>query len=187
MRVIAGTARSLRLKAPLGTDTRPTYDRTKETLFNVLMPWISQCRFLDLYSGSGAIGIEAISRGADEAVFVEKSSEAVRVIEENISHCKFDTQSTVMKMDALMALRHLEGKGAFDIIFLDPPFNKGLEEDVLRYLSSSDLINNETLIVVEASNDTDFTYISQLGFHIIKEKIYKTNQHIFITKERTNE
>ncbi|NLG04977.1 MAG: 16S rRNA (guanine(966)-N(2))-methyltransferase RsmD [Clostridia bacterium] len=187
MRVIAGTARSLKLKAPIGTDTRPTYDRTKETLFNVLMPWISQSRFLDLYSGSGAIGIEAISRGAKEAYFVEKSPEAVKIIEDNISHCKFDSQSNVMRMDTLMALRHLEGKGAFDIIFMDPPFNKGMEFEVLKYLQSSDLLHEDTLIVVEASNDTDFSDLDQLGFNIIKEKIYKTNQHIFMTKECTNE
>lgn len=183
MRVIAGTARSLPLKTPAGMVTRPTSDKIKETLFNVLMPYLADAKFLDLYSGSGGIGIEAISRGAEFACFVEKNREAVQCIEQNLRFTKFEGQALVMKSDVMMALRQLEGKHVFDVIFMDPPYNEQLEAQVLEYLSGSALIHDDTLIVVEASKETDFDYLDGLGFYVIKQKDYKTNKHIWIGKE----
>lgn len=183
MRVIAGIARSLPLKTPDGLDTRPTSDKTKETLFNVLMPYLSDCRFLDLFSGSGGIGIEAISRGAQYAVFVEKSRTAIKCIEDNLNFTKFLPKSRIMTMDAMSALRQLNGREKFDIIFMDPPYNQELEKDVLTMLASSDLLNEDAVIVAEASNDTDFSYVSELGFSIWKVKKYKTNSHVFLKRE----
>ena len=113
MRIIAGTARSLPLKALDGKDTRPTTDRIKETLFNILQSGISGCRFLDLFAGSGQIGLEALSRGAEYAVFVENSKKACAVIEDNIRFTKFGDKSRLLAMDALCAVRSLEGTGAF--------------------------------------------------------------------------
>ena len=155
MRIIAGTARSLPLKTIEGKDTRPTTDKTKETLFNVMQFDVPGAYFLDLFAGSGQIGLEALSRGAAYAVFVE---------------------------DAVTAVRTLEGKYKFDIIFMDPPYNKELEKEVLIALSDSDILKEDTLIVVEASNDTDFDYLTELGYEIVKEKIYKTNKHVFIKR-----
>lgn len=183
MRVIAGIARSLPLKTPDGTDTRPTSDKTKETLFNVLMPYLADCRFLDLFSGSGGIGIEAISRGASYAVFVEKSRTAVKCIEDNLRFTKFASDAKVMPVDAMSALRQLNGREKFDIIFMDPPYNQELERDVLSALSSFDLLNEDAIVVAEASNETDFSYVSELGFSIWKVKKYKTNSHVFMKKE----
>ena len=97
MRVIAGKCRSLPLKTLEGLETRPTTDRTKETLFNVLQPWIPGCRFLDLFSGSGGIGIEALSRGAVKAVFVEQSRKAVTVIRENLQFTKLLPEAVIMQ------------------------------------------------------------------------------------------
>ena len=94
MRIIAGTCRSLRLKTPKGLNTRPTTDRIKETLFNILQPQLGNARFLDLYSGSGGIGLEALSRGAKEAVFVENNKEAISCIEENIRFTKMNDRSS---------------------------------------------------------------------------------------------
>lgn len=180
MRIIAGTARSLPLKTIEGKDTRPTTDKTKETLFNVMQFDVPGAYFLDLFAGSGQIGLEALSRGAAYAVFVENSSKAASCIEDNIHFTKFDKVSRLMMTDAVTAVRTLEGKYKFDIVFMDPPYNKELEKEVLITLSDSDILKDDTLIVVEASNDTDFDYLTELGYEIVKEKIYKTNKHVFI-------
>ena len=132
MRVIAGKARRLNLKTIPGIDTRPTTDRIKETLFNILQPELLECRFLDLFSGSGGIGIEALSRGASYAVFVEKNPKAAACIRENLAFTKLAEDGKLLNMDVLQALRSLEGKGVFDIIFMDPPYNNELERQVLE-------------------------------------------------------
>ena len=182
MRIIAGTARSLPLKTIEGKDTRPTTDKTKETLFNVMQFDVPGAYFLDLFAGSGQIGLEALSRGAAYAVFVENSRKAAACIEDNIHFTKFDKVSRLMMTDAVTAVRTLEGKYKFDIVFMDPPYNKELEKEVLITLSDSDILKDDTLIVVEASNDTDFDYLTELGYEIVKEKIYKTNKHVFIKR-----
>ena len=182
MRIIAGIARSLPLKTIEGKDTRPTTDKTKETLFNVMQFDVPGAYFLDLFAGSGQIGLEALSRGAAYAVFVENSRKAASCIEDNIRFTKFDKVSKLMMTDAVTAVRTLEGKYKFDIVFMDPPYNKELEKEVLIALSDSDILKDDTLIVVEASNDTDFDYLTELGYEIVKEKIYKTNKHVFIKR-----
>lgn len=182
MRVIAGSARRLNLITPKGFDTRPTTDKSKETLFNCLMPYIADASFLDIFSGSGGIGIEALSRGAKRAVFLENSKEALACIEKNLKTTHFEDIGEVYKGDAFASLKMLEARGPFDIIFMDPPFNKGLEESVLKYLVSSRLISDDTIIVVEASNETSFDYVSDLGFEIFKLKQYKNNRHLFLRK-----
>lgn len=182
MRIIAGTARSLPLKTIEGKDTRPTTDKTKETLFNVMQFDVPGAYFLDLFAGSGQIGLEALSRGAAYAVFVENSRKAASCIEDNIRFTKFDKVSKLMMTDAVTAVRTLEGKYKFDIVFMDPPYNKELEKEVLIALSDSDILKDDTLIVVEASNDTAFDYLTEFGYEIVKEKIYKTNKHVFIKR-----
>lgn len=184
IRVIAGSARRLMLKTPQGYDTRPTSDKVKETLFNILAPYIySDTCFLDLYAGSGSIGIEALSRGAGRAVFVEKGREAVACIKENLKTTRFEDKATVMNTDALSALNRLEGREMFDIIFMDPPYNNEYEKDVLDYLAGSSLLNEDALIVVEADNTTDFDYLDELGFEVVKYKKYKNNCHLFIRRK----
>ena len=182
MRIIAGTARSLPLKTIEGKDTRPTTDKTKETLFNVMQFDVPGAYFLDLFALIGQIGLEALSRGAAYAVFVENSRKAASCIEDNIRFTKFDKVSKLMMTDAVTAVRTLEGKYKFDIVFMDPPYNKELEKEVLIALSDSDILKDDTLIVVEASNDTDFDYLTEFGYEIVKEKIYKTNKHVFIKR-----
>lgn len=140
MRIIAGTARSLPLKTIEGKDTRPTTDKTKETLFNVMQFDVPGAYFLDLFAGSGQIGLEALSRGAAYAVFVENSRKATSCIEDNIHFTKFDKVSRLMMTDAVTAVRTLEGKYKFDIVFMDPPYNKELEKEVLITLSDSDIL-----------------------------------------------
>ena len=182
MRVIAGTARSMPLKTVKGMDVRPTTDKTKETLFNVLQTDVPDSRFLDLFSGSGAIGIEALSRGADYAVFVEKNPKACACIRENLSFTKLAEGGKLLNMDVLQALRSLEGSEPFDCIFMDAPYEQRLEQPVLEYLADSTLADENTLIVIEEDLHTDFSYLEKLGYHLIRSKEYKTNKHVFLKK-----
>lgn len=183
MRVIAGTAKRLQLKTVKGDNTRPTTDRIKETLFNMLQNDIEGCRFLDLFSGSGAIGIEALSRGAKEAVFVENNKEAINCIKENLIFTKLVNSGIVMSYDVMTAISMLEGRNAkFDIVFMDPPYNKEIEKEVLDRLNQSEIIDSDTMIIVEASLNTSFSYLRDMGYELFKEKKYKTNKHMFIYK-----
>ena len=180
MRIIAGTARSLPLKTIEGKDTRPTTDKTKETLFNVMQFDVPGAYFLDLFAGSGQIGLEALSRGAAYAVFVENSRKAASCIEDNIHFTKFDKVSRLMMTDAVTAVRTLEGKYKFDIIFMDPPYHLDLEERIVPYLLQSSLVKTGSLIIVETALDTDVDYMYELGCEVERIKEYKTNRHVFL-------
>lgn len=182
MRVIAGSAKRLQLKTIEGMNTRPTTDRIKETLFNMISGYLADSNFLDLFSGSGAIGIEALSRGAAHAVFVEQSKKAMNCIRENLQYTKLYDRAELYETDVINALSRLEQKETFDYIFMDPPYNQLLEKKVLEFLSTSQLLSEDGIIIVEASLETDFSYVEELGFTIIKEKEYKTNKHVFLEK-----
>ena len=185
MRVIAGTARRIELKTPKGPGPRPTTDRIKETLYNILAPYLADCFFLDLFAGSGGIGIEALSRGASEAVFVDQDPEAAACIRENLQKTHLEDRGRVMESSALTALRRLEGNGrVFDIIFMDPPYGMGLEREVLEYLQHSAMVDDQTWIIAEAAAEEDFSYLEKLGFMIDRVKRYGTNQHLFIGRVR---
>lgn len=182
MRVIAGTARSLKLKTIEGLDTRPTTDRIKETLFNMLQPEIHGAVVLDLFSGSGAIAIEALSRGAKEAVLVENSRAACACIRENLAHTRLFDKALVMECDCATAVNRLAGHEAFDIIFMDPPYGKGYEKIILEKLADCDFADEYTTIVFETALATDIEFVEQLGYSLLKVKEYKTNKHVFVSK-----
>ena len=183
MRVIAGSARHLKLKTIEGMGTRPTTDRIKETLFNMLSFYVEDSRFLDLFSGSGGIGIEALSRGAKQAVFVEQNKKAVACIKENLMHTHLNDKAVVMSKDVMTALRLLDDeKQTFDYIFMDPPYNHELERQVLEYLQDSCILDENTLIIIEADLATDFSYVEDLGYRQLRSKEYKTNKHIFLCR-----
>ena len=165
MRVIAGSARHLKLKTIEGMGTRPTTDRIKETLFNMLSFYVEESRFLDLFSGSGGIGIEALSRGASQAVFVEQNRKAAACIEENLNHTHLREKAVVMSKDVMTALRILEDKKA------------------VLYLDGSVLCDENTTIIIESDLDTEFSWVMDTGFTITKEKIYKTNKHTFLQRK----
>ena len=186
MRVIAGTARSLPLKSPTGTDTRPTTDRIKETLFNMLQPYLADCIFIDLFSGSGGIGIEALSRGARHVYFVENDRTAFSCIQYNTAFTKLGDKATLFKQDVLNALSFIHEKRA-DIIFMDPPYGQEYEKKVLAALADKPYVTEDTLIIVEAKLQEDFSFSADLGYEMEKEKKYKTNKHVFLRKERDKE
>ena len=181
MRVIAGKARSLPLKSPKGMDTRPTTDRIKETLFNMLMPYLPGAVFMDLFSGSGAIGIEALSRGAGKAYFVEQNKEAFQCITDNVKFTKMTEQSVLCKQDVYTALYGIHEKEV-DVIFADPPYQDGHYERLLGVLKDMSYVTENTLIVLESDLQRDFGFVNQYGFQIKKEKCYKTNKHIFLER-----
>lgn len=181
MRVIAGKARRLPLKTIEGMDTRPTTDRIKETLFNMIGQEIYDVSFLDLFSGSGGIGIEALSRGAAECIFVENNPKAVSCIKENLAFTRLEN-GKIMSMEAMTALKRMEGREAFSFIFMDPPYASGLEDSLFPYLAESSLADEETRIIVEAVKDKDFSFIEEYGFYVEREKLYKTNKHMWIRR-----
>lgn len=180
MRVIAGTKKRLQLQTVPGLQTRPTTDRIKETLFNMLGNDVYDCRFLDLFAGSGQMGIEALSRGARCSYFIEKDKKALNCIRHNLEHTQLIDQATILPGDVTTCLKGLAGQESFDIIFMDPPYQLGLEQKVLEAIETHKILSQEGYIVVEAALDTDFSFVQDIPFTIIKEKIYKTNKHLFI-------
>ena len=183
MRVIAGSARRLNLVTPKGNDTRPTSDKIKETLFNILAPELYGVTFLDVFAGSGAIGIEALSRGAKSCVFIEKDKAALSCIRKNLETTHFTDVSEVYSQDAVAALHNLGPKRYFDIVFMDPPYKLGLERSVLTFLAGSKMVDGNSLIIVEADMDTDLSYVDDIGFDNVRVKNYKNNKHVFIKRK----
>ena len=183
MRVIAGSARRLLLKTIEGMDTRPTTDRIKETLFNMLNTQIPGCTFLDLFAGSGAIGIEALSRGAKQAFFVESNPEAVSCIRENLSRTHLEEGALVLSCDVIPGLKKLEGRNPrLDIIFMDPPYQLNAEKEVLTAIADSKIADEDTQIIIEATLDREFSEDELACFDVVRVKEYKTNKHIFLQK-----
>lgn len=185
MRVISGSARRLLLKTLPGDDTRPTTDRIKETLFNMIQFEIPGCSFLDLYAGSGGIAIEALSRGALHATLVDISPKAVQCIRDNLLHTRLSDLAEVITGDAVSALKRMDAvrKKPFDIIFLDPPYGKNLEDQALLFLSQSGLADENTMLIVEMLIDADTAHFEDMPYTVARVKEYKTNKHVFLKKK----
>lgn len=184
MRVIAGTARRLPLKTIEGRDTRPTTDRIKETLFNILQPDIAGCRFLDLFAGSGGIGIEALSRGAECAVFVENGRRQAACIRENLEFTHLSDRARVLTEDVSSAIARLSREEPFDFVFMDPPYGKGLEYRAFPALGGAGFVDGDTVVILEARVDSVYAQdkLRAAGFSIFREKCYKTNKHLFLRR-----
>ena len=169
MRVIAGNLRGLKLSAPQGTSTRPTLDRVKEAVFSMLTPHLCDASVLDIFAGSGAMGIEALSRGARSCVFVENNRNAAECIKNNLISAKLTNNISLLVEDAFLFLKKTREK--FDLIFLDPPYADNFYSDALRLIKQNDVLSENGLIVAEW--DHDFGFTSDLdGFTIIKDKKY---------------
>jgi 16S rRNA (guanine966-N2)-methyltransferase len=132
MRVITGSARGASLKAPEGLDTRPTGEKVKEAVFSMLQFELEGRRVLDLFAGSGQLGIEALSRGAASAVFVDSGRAALDAVKQNVEHVRFTDRARIINSDCVTYLASLAARGeSFDIVFIDPPYGKGLAEKAL--------------------------------------------------------
>jgi len=150
MRVIAGIYKGRRLKTLEGSAVRPTSDRMRETLFNILAPRIEGARFLDLCAGSGAIGIEALSRGAAHVTFIEVSRKAASVISENLRHCGIREDYSFVMRDALAGLKYVaRDNQPFDIIYFDPPYDSDLYSPVLWQIARNHLLAAGGIVIVE--------------------------------------
>ena len=186
MRVIAGTARSIPLKAPQGMTTRPTTDKIKETLFNMIQFDVQGAVFLDLFAGSGAMGIEALSRGAEYAVFVDSGKAAADCIRANLEKCRFMDRSRIVRADAASFSAYLplreRKEGEKLIIFMDPPYEKGLEIPVLEGLAERGVLDGNCLVILEEGLGFDTEILAQTGLEISRIKQYKNQQHIFLRR-----
>ena len=166
MRVITGTARGRRLKTPEGMDIRPTTDNVKESVFNILQFDIEGRRVLDLFAGTGQLGIECLSRGAKEVVFIDQSQDAVKIVKENLKACGFS--APVLQQDALS---YINACGKFDLIFVDPPYDAGLYKPVLDKINSIDILSEGGIILCESRRETDMPEL-QTPYYLRKEYRY---------------
>lgn len=180
MRIITGKRKGLKLNAPKGTDTRPTESRIKESLFNILGN-VSNSNVLDLFSGSGSIGLEFLSRGADKVVFVDNSKKSIECIKKNLKKAKLPG-GKVLFSNYKKAIDNLENKDInFDYVYIDPPYNKKeIYEDALHIISKSPLFVN-SLIIVESTKDMDLENISL--FKIIDQRQYRSTILYFLRRK----
>ncbi len=183
MRVIAGSARSIKLSSPKTDDIRPTTDRIKETLFNIIQQDLFGSMFLDLFAGSGAIGIEALSRGAEKAYFIDNSREAIRIIKENVKKTKFENISAIFNTDYKAALKKLGAlKIKFNFIFVDPPYFENMYMDILKNIHDNCVLEEDGLLILELPKtfDIDKDMLCSYNLKLEKEKKYKNNKHLFL-------
>ena len=180
MRVITGTARGTRLLTPEGLHTRPTTDRVKEAIFSAIQFEIAGARVLDLFAGTGQLGIEALSRGAAHAVFTDNDDKAVRLVKENLKRAKLADRAMVVCTDYLSYLQTT--REAFDIIFLDPPYQEKFLEIAVRTISEIDILRNRGIIVCEKTAQRpladDFA-----GLTLVKEYRYGSTSVVLYRKE----
>ena len=169
MRVITGKARGIQLKTPEGLTTRPTADRVKEALFSIIQFEILGARVLDLFGGTGQLGIEALSRGAKSAVFVDAGEPACRLIKENLKRTKLEADAKVIRSDYLEYLKRC--KETFDIILLDPPYAEVFLENALNCIGEIDILQTGGIIVAERPLEKDLT-VELPGFERSKDYKY---------------
>jgi len=177
MRVITGTARGRKLKTPENYDIRPTTDNVKESVFNILQFDIEGRRVLDLFAGTGQLGIECLSRGAASAMFVDQSRDAVKIIKDNLKTCGFE--APVLQMNSV---DFLSSCGKFDLIFVDPPYDSGLYEKVLETINSVDILSDGGIIICEARKENELPKM-KLPYKKVKEYRYSKVKICTYTKE----
>lgn len=166
MRVITGTARGRKLKTLTGYDVRPTADSVKEAVFNIIRSDVEGRRVLDLFAGTGQLGIEALSRGAVEAVFVDASRDSVAVIKENLKLCGFT--APVLKCDAVS---YLSSCGRFDVIFIDPPYDSDLYEKVFSSINLFDILSEGGIIITESRAEKQLPFLEP-PYRLLREYKY---------------
>ena len=163
MRIITGRAKGLKLIAPTGLDVRPTADRVKESLFNILCMKVLDAKVLDLFAGSGNLGLEAWSRGAKQVVFVDSSKVSIDCLKKNITKAKANSYVKIYLNDAVKSMELLSEKGyVFDIIFCDPPYSNGLEKLVIEGVAKNSLLSKDGILVLEHSKQDILSSFNEL-------------------------
>lgn len=177
MRIIAGDFKGRRLETPKGYDVRPTTDKVKEALFSILTNDIWGARCLDLFAGTGNLGLEALSRGAAECVFADQSRDSLRMVRNNITHCGADDKSRVVQGDYRKVL--MSQRRPFDIIFLDPPYGKDMLDGCFSLIAENQLLNEDGLIIAEHRKEEElpeefhgFTKVKERRYGVVMVSIY---------------
>ena len=183
MRIITGKAKGIRLKTLEGDATRPTAERVKEAIFSMIQFDLEGRSVLDLFAGSGQIGLEAISRGASSVVMVDRSKDAIRIIEENAAKTKLSSFCTIRQMDCLDYIQRNRG-AKFDIVFLDPPYASGLYSVVIQAMLDSDMLKPSTMIVCESDHDAIFRGVPALAERFVIKKQSKYSKTVISILEQ---
>ena len=153
MRIISGTARGTKLYTLSGLETRPTLDRVKESIFNIIQNNIADALILDLFAGSGAIGLEMLSRGAKKAVLCDKSKEACEIIKKNINKTHMEEKVELYNLDFTLCIEKVKNQ-KFDIIYIDPPYNTNKIKESLKKITNYEILSEEGIIILETDDET---------------------------------
>lgn len=180
MRIIAGNLRGTKLQTPEGDNTRPTTDRIKTTMFNIIAFDIQEQDVLDVFAGSGSLGFECLSRGANSATFLDVDKSAIDIIKKNADKLRVTETSEILNKSFDEYLKNSNKK--FGLIFLDPPYSKGLHQQALELISKNDVLTDDGIIVLEISSDDDCGDLEKLGFEIYKQKSFARTTLNFIKK-----
>lgn len=185
MRVISGTARGTKLESINSMETRPTLDRVKESLFNIIQNKIEDSLVLDLFAGSGAIGIEFISRGCKKSYFCEKSQDAAKMINKNLIKTKFQNKSEIFEKDYIECLELLANKNVkLDIIYIDPPYEQNLAGKAVEQIISLDLLGQDGIIIIETDEkERDLKEIENLQVEVYDLRKYGRAHLIFLNRK----
>lgn len=171
MRIITGSAKGRRLKMPGGGKTRPAMDKVKGSTFNIIANLVEDARFLDLFAGSGNLGIEALSRGGSYAAFVDASRECTRTIRENLELTALAERGEVFTMDCLKFLQ-TSTLQPFDVVFIDPPYLKGLLEPLLQYIPACRLFTTDTLFIIERQKRDLIGIAAMPQYRLLDERVF---------------
>jgi len=184
MRVISGTAKGVRLDSLEGTNTRPTLDRVKEALFNILQNDIRDAYVLDLFSGSGALAIESLSRGAKFGVLCDKSNDAIRIIKKNLQKVNLEEKAKVIRNDYLKALHELKQENKFDIIFIDPPYAGDIAVKAVENIIELDLLSDEGIIILETDDEKrELKNLEKINVNVYDLRTYGRVKLIFLNRK----
>lgn len=185
MRIITGSAKGVRLKTPQGMETRPTSDRVKESLFNILSNRVLDAMVLDLFAGTGNLGLEALSRGAAQAIFVDRSFNSINLIKDNASLTKLADRAECYKSDVFSALSKIcQAKQQFDLIFCDPPYNQGFVDKILQVVDNAEILAEDGILMIEHSKHEKVLFSLQKIEMIRTEKYGGTLISFFIRRNR---
>lgn len=184
MRIITGKLRGMQLFSPKNMDVRPTADRVKESVFNILGPNFTQATVLDLFAGSGNLGLESWSRGATQIVFADISNESLALLKKNIAKAKITSGIKIVKGDALKLIKKFFLAGEkFDYIFCDPPYNKGLVAMLLQALSQDDILKTQGLLIIEHSKEEAVDLLMSNKLLLFRKEKYGDTFVSFFKKE----
>ena len=180
MRIITGRKRGLKLETPESTEVRPTLDRIKESIFNIIHPIKQDSIVIDLFTGTGNIGLEFISRGSEKVYFIDSSDYSIDLTKKNIEKCKFEYESILIKDDYKTALKKIKQDEIVDYIYIDPPYGEIDINNILKNIINSNIINDNTLIIFEDDKDRE---INIQDINTVDKRNYG-NIHIKFMKKR---